>query len=127
MPFKRHEIAHRLYNLDGRDSLNSLPAEPAVYGVFAVIDDQPVNCRHIGHCGDLRASVRDQFERAVDPGLRTFMQGPWRKMVEYLPMDDADAAECAAAAGEWAVRVRPGCAADGEYAPSGDGTESNDR
>ena len=41
-------IYHKDYNLDKKDNLEEVPESPAVFGIFAIIHEKPVNCRYIG-------------------------------------------------------------------------------
>lgn len=117
MEQQRTEIFHRAYNLDAKDNLTSLAARPAAYGIFAIIDGEPVHCRFAGHTRNLQGAIRRHFEQEADAGLRTFMQGPWMKMLVYelLPADAPDA-DLAAASAEWTRQYAPSCDAEGEYA-----------
>jgi hypothetical protein len=112
----RTEIYSQKYNLQSKDNLDSLPAKPAVYGIFAIIDGQPVHCRHTGYATDLQAAVRNHFDADLNPGLRTFMQGPWLKMLLYTLPDSAGTDEqLRVKAAEWERQFVPLCDADGEY------------
>ena len=112
----RTEIYSQKYNLNCKDNLDSLPPKPAVYGIFAIIDGQPVHCRHTGYANNLQAAVRNHFDDDPNPGLRNFMQGAWLKMLLYTLNDDAAGNEgLRVAAAEWERQFVPACAADGEY------------
>jgi hypothetical protein len=110
------EINHAKYNLEAKDNLRSLPTQPAVYGIFAVIDGQPVHCRCVMHCQDLQESVRWHFEEEPHTGLRAFMQGPWIKLLVYelKPVGTTEEA-LAAEVVKWANRYEPYCDERGEY------------
>lgn len=117
MEQQRTEIYHRSYNLDGKDNLTSLPARPAVYGIFAIVDGEPVHCRAVGHARNLQAAIRQHFDGEADAGVRTFMRGPWIKMLVYEPFPaEAADADLAAASADWARQYSPSCDEEGEYA-----------
>lgn len=110
---QRTEIYHSEYNIGQKDNLDLLPRDAATYALFAVIDDQPVNCRYVGCAEDLRAAVRRHFEQESDPGLRTFMQGPWIKLLLYQTAEQRTGE--AAKVGDWKLRYQPFCDPLGEY------------
>lgn len=109
------EIYHRAYNLDAKDNLDLLPYGPAVYAIFALINGRPVNCRHVGHCWNLREAMRGHFERETDAGLRTFMQGPWIKLLLFEQMPSDDEGTLQRRAQEWVRLYQPYCDQRGEY------------
>jgi hypothetical protein len=41
----RQEIWHRDHNLRKKHNLDELPGEPAVFAVFAIVNDEPANSR----------------------------------------------------------------------------------
>ena len=110
------DIYSQKYNLHSKDNLDLLPARPAVYGIFAIIDGQPVHCRHTGYAPSLQAAMRNHFDADPNPGLRTFMQGPWLKMLLYTLNDtDGTDEQLRLTAAEWEQQFVPICDADGEY------------
>jgi hypothetical protein len=113
------EIYHPRFNLDGKDNLSTLPTQPAVYGLFAIVDGQPVHARRVGWCRNLQATVRAHFEAEPDGGLATFTQGPWIKLLQYDIHPDTTADETLRAGAEsWSRQHTPQCQPDGEYAPA---------
>ena len=112
---KRLQIWHRDYNLDHRDNISEIPAGKAVFGIFALIGDEQSNCRFIGQTDDLRQRIGQLFEEGDDKGLKTFMQGPWFKVLEYQLFEAESPDQMPEVAEEWTRRYRPGIEADGEY------------
>jgi hypothetical protein len=118
MQTSRIEIFHSKYNLEMKDNLKSLPSSGAVYGLFAIIDDEPVHCRFAGSTDNLQVAVQRHFEDEDATGLRAFMQGPWIKLLVYEPLSTPAAGpEASAALDEWIGKFQPSCEPDGEYAP----------
>lgn len=109
------EVWHGKYNLEGKDNLNELPEGRAVFGVFAIVNEQPLNCRHIGIAGDLRQSVKELFEVPPEKGMKEFMQGPWIKMVVYERLSDQPNGEEDNVTREWVERYQPKVDDEGEY------------
>lgn len=106
-------VYHKEYNLDKKDNLDTLPKEPAVYGLFAIIHEKPVNCRFIGETEDLQQAIRDQFEKPEGEGMTKYMQGPWIKMLRYENIADAD--ERKKKVDEWTKEHNPKIDEKGEY------------
>ena len=116
MDAQRTEIYHPRYNLSGKDNLRSLPAKPAVYALFAIIDGEPVHCRHVGYSQDMQAAIRSHFEQDPDSGLRTFMQGAWIKMVLHeVAEQECSEQELKTKAENWKRQYDPFCDPSGEY------------
>lgn len=110
-----HEIWHPAYNPGGKDNLAEIPAEKAVFGVFAVVDEKPVNCRVVGETENLQAHVRQLFENAPGEGLKKFMQGPWIHLLQYELMPGSSAGERQAQADRWTQTHQPRVDEEGEY------------
>ena len=112
----RTEIYHPKYNLSGKDNLRLLPAKPAVYALFAIIEGEPVHCRYVGYSRDLQAAIRSHFEQDPDPGLRGFMQGPWIKMLLHeVTGPECSEEELKTKAEDWERQYAPFCDPAGEY------------
>lgn len=109
------EIWHKRFNLDGKDNLAQLPSLKAVYAVFGIVDKDPVNCRFVGEAEHLGNALRYLFENADDNGLKTFLQGPWIKVLKYWPMPDSTREEREQAVMEWKAKYVPGVDENGEY------------
>jgi hypothetical protein len=109
------EILHGSYHIDGKDNLSLIPAEKAVFGVFAVVDDQPVNCRYVAQAVNLRETVRALAEQPPGTGMQKFMQGPWVKMLRYCLLPDATEAERQRVAADWSQQYAPSIDDEGEY------------
>ena len=108
-------IWHQDFNLYKKDNLAELPEEEAVFGIFAVVDDEPVNCRYVSETENLRRTVKDLFENPPGGGMKAFMQGPWVQFLQFVAMPDTSQEERLALATEWIKQYRPGVGADGEY------------
>jgi hypothetical protein len=109
------EIWHREYNLDKKDNLLHLPQEKAVFGVFAIINEQPANCRYIGETDNLQFTIRQLFEEPEGPGLKKFFQGPWIKILQYDLVPDASKDERDKLVKEWTESCQPKIDEEGEY------------
>jgi hypothetical protein len=103
------------YNLDKKDNLAELPAQNAIFGVFAIVAGEPVNCRYIAETTNLQASVRNLFEEPGSAGMKKFMQGPWIRMLFYELLPDADLEERQKAVETWTRQYTPGIDENGEY------------
>lgn len=103
------------YNLGQKDNLAAIPDQEAVFGIFGIVGEEPVNCRYVGEGDNVQASVRALFGQTEVPGLRKFMQGPWVKMLQCRLMPGSSKEERQQLAQEWALRYKPGIDADGEY------------
>ena len=110
-------IYHRDYNEDKKDNINTFPTDPAVFGIFAIMHDKPMNCRYIGETDNLRLGVKELFEKAgeVSPGLAQFMQGEWIKMLVYEPMPGVSREDRQKKVEEWIKKYNPKCNDKGEY------------
>jgi len=106
-------VYHKDYNLDKKDNLADIPAEAAVFGIFAIIHEKPVNCRYIGETENLQQAVRDLFEKPEGEGMTKYMQGPWIKMMLYEKMADAEARKKAVE--DWTKEHKPKIDDQGEY------------
>jgi hypothetical protein len=111
----RCEIWYSEYNFEKRENLKDIPAESAVFGIFAMVDNEPANCRYVGTGTDLRATVRSLFENADAEGLRKFMQGPWKKILQYQLISPSFSDEPELIMKEWRVRFKPNINDEGEY------------
>jgi len=109
------EIFHRDYNLDKRHNLDVVPAERAVYGIFAIIHDKPVHCRFVGETDNLHDSIQKHFETEPNESLRKFMQGPWIQMLVYHPLPESSHEQRLKLMEEWTKIHNPNCDERGEY------------
>ena len=114
-PIVRLEIRHGDYNLDQLDNLGELPEEPAVFGIFAIINDQPVNCRYVGETENLRGVITSLFESPPGEGLRQFMQGPWIKMLLYEKAVGLTNPERQSVVSQWARTHKPAVDREGNH------------
>jgi len=112
---ERMVVSHRNYNLAKLDSLHELPVGPAIYGLFAIVDEEPVNCRYIGESQNLQEAIKDLFEGSHGEGLQKFMQGPWIKMVQFNLMPGSTKQEREDAKKIWMQRYAPKIDEKGEY------------
>jgi hypothetical protein len=110
----RTEIWHKNYNLDKKDTLNELPAGSAVFGVFGIVNEEPVNCRYVSATDNLQEAVRQLFE-TPDNGLKKFMQGPWIKMLQYELIESVSAQQTASVVDAFVRKFKPKIDEDGEY------------
>jgi len=115
IPTAQTEIWHKDYNLDKKDNLSQLPHEAAVFGVFAIVHDQPVNCRYIGSTDDLQSAIKALFEEPPGPGLKKFMQGPWIQLLSFELMPGATVEERQKVREEWTRKYQPAIDEDGGY------------
>ncbi len=113
--FSGERIWHREYNLAAKHNLPELPPEAAVFGVFAVMNGEPVHCRYIGPAANLREAVTALYESPESEGLRQFMQGPWIKIVQYHLLPGSSEEERAQLAREWSEVYNPMVDISGDY------------
>ncbi len=106
---------HKDYNLDKKDNLDSIPESAAVFGIFAIIHEKPVNCRFVGEAGNLRVKIKELYENPGDEGFGLFMQGPWIQMLEYQLLADSSEEDREKAVAEWQKEHDPKCDEKGEY------------
>jgi len=111
----RLEIWHRDFNLSQKDNLDELPDRHAVFGIFGIVNDEPVNCRYVGETDNLRQSVKQLFQNPEGQGMKKFMQGPWIQMLSYQLFDDTSVEGRMAIATRWKQQYRPDIDDDGEY------------
>ena len=109
------EIWHRDYNLDKRHNLDTLPAGKAIFGIFAIVNEAPVNCRYIGETENLRETIKALFEKPEGDGMKKFMQGPWIQMLQYEPMPASSKEERQKTVEEWVSKYEPKIDEEGEY------------
>lgn len=110
------EVFHRNYNLDKKHNLEEIPEGKAVFGIFAIVNEEPLNCRYIAATDNLRQTVQELFENPPGEGLKKFMQGAWIQMLVYEPLAaDTPAAETNALLESWREKHRPNIDNEGEY------------
>lgn len=109
------ELWHSDYNLNKKHNLQLLPNIPAVFGVFAQVDDHPVNCRYAGVTDRLQMAIADLFEEPPGDALKKFMQGPWIKCLLYEPLTDYSSATGDEALKRWILLYQPGIDHAGDY------------
>lgn len=109
------EVFHKDYNLDKKDNLNELPKAKAVFGIFAIVNEEPINCRYIGETENLQESVRNLFENPPSEGLKKFMQGPWIQMLAYESMEGSSKEDRQKIVEEWNQQHNPKIDEEGEY------------
>lgn len=113
--FVKLEVFHKDYNLDKKDNLSELPESKAVFGVFAIVNEEPINCRYISETDNLLKSVKDLFENPPSEGLKKFMQGPWIQMLVYELIHDSTKEEREQIVEEWNKKYDPKIDEEGEY------------
>lgn len=109
------KIFHPAYNLDKADNLAEIPAVKAVFGIFAIVNDEPANCRYAGETEDLGRTVKELFENPPGEGLRKFMQGSWIQMLVYELVPDSLWEERQKTLEEWVKKYNPQVDDEGEY------------
>lgn len=111
----KFEVWHKDYNLDKKDNLIEVPTEKAIFGIFGIVNEEPINCRYIGESENLREAVKDVFENPQSEGMKKFMQGPWIQMLVYELMPDSTKEDREKAVEEWKQKHDPKIDGDGEY------------
>lgn len=111
----KKEIWHKDFNLSRKDNLMELPHEAAVFGIFSIVNEEPMNCRYIGETEDLQASIRELFENPPSEGLKKFMQGAWIQMLLYEVTSDFSKTDKETLKNEWIKKYQPKIDDDGEY------------
>lgn len=111
----KQEIWHKDYNLDEKDNLHQLPTEKAVFGIFGIVNEEPINCRFVAETENLRDAVKDVFENPQSEGMKKFMQGPWIQMLVYELMPNNSKKDREAAVEEWTQKYEPNIDEKGEY------------
>ncbi len=109
------EVFHKAYNLDKKDNLTELPTEKAIFGIFAIVNEEPINCRYIGETENLQQSIRDLFENPQSEGMKKFMQGPWIQMLVYELLPDSGSEDRKKLVEEWTQKHEPKIDEEGEY------------
>jgi hypothetical protein len=113
--YLRLELWHKAYNLDKKDNLHDLPSQKAVFGIFAIVDDQPSNCRYVGQTEDLQQAVKTLFEKPEGTAMKNFMQGPWIQMIQYTLMPDSYLEERQEVVRDWERQFEPKIGEEGDY------------
>ena len=108
-------VCHKDYNLDKKENLDEIPEQPAVFGLFAIIDDAPISPRYISSTDNLRKAVREVFENPNSTGLKKFMQGSWIKMLCYNLLLDSTEETRKAKEKEWIKKYEPQVTDNGDY------------
>jgi hypothetical protein len=111
----KFEVWHKDYNLDKKDNLSEVPIEKAVFGIFGIVNEEPINCRYVGETDNLREAIKDVFENPPGEGMKKFMQGPWIQMLVYELMPDAAKEDRVKAVEEWKQKYDPKIDDEGEY------------
>lgn len=111
----RQEIYHRDYNLDKKDNLEGLPELKAVFAIFAIVDEKPVNCRYISETENLQKEIKNIFENPLSEAMKKFIQGPWIKMLQYEIINGSSIEERQKVVSEWTLEHEPKISEEGEY------------
>lgn len=99
-------------NLDGKDNLDTLPGEPAVYAICGRVNEKPANPRYIGTSENLRQAVSAHFDGsqpAVSDCFREFMLSIKIKELVFQLMPGSSEGERAAAKEKWEKQYKPEC------------------
>ena len=108
-------VWHPSFNLDKKDNIKELPDQTAVFGLFGIVDDQPINCRYVGESENLQEGIKNLFETPDSEGLKAFMQGPWVKMLLYHVIPNSDSQQRQELTEEWEKKYEPKLDENGEY------------
>jgi hypothetical protein len=109
------EVWHKDYNLDKKDNLSEVPTEKAVFGIFGIVNEEPINCRYVAEAENLRDAVKDVFENPQGEGMKKFMQGPWIQMLVYELMPGSAKEDREKVVEEWKQKHDPKIDEEGEY------------
>ena len=109
------EIWHKDFNLEKKDNLMDLSTENAVFGIFGIVNEEPINCRYINETSNLREAVIQIFENPDNEGMKKFMQGPWIQMLVYEIMPESTVDERKKIVEEWKKQYNPKINEEGEY------------
>lgn len=115
IPILKKEIWHPDFNLDKKTNLSEIPTKKAVFGIFAIVNEQPINCRWVQETENLQAAIKEVFETPVNPGLKNFMQGPWVKMLQYQLMPNSTEESRLHRCQDWNLTYNPDINEEGEY------------
>jgi hypothetical protein len=108
-------IWHKDYNPDKKNNLDDVPGGKAVFGIFGIVNEEPVNCRFVGETENLHKSIKGLFENPEGEGLKKFMQGPWIQILQYEIMEGSSQEERKKAVEAWTEKYKPGIDNEGEY------------
>ena len=109
------EIWHKDYNLDGKDNISEIPTDKAVFAIFGIVNEEPINCRYVGETENLRETVKGIFENPNGEGMKKFMQGPWIQMLVFEKLPDSSKQEREKAVEDWSQKHKPNIDEEGEY------------
>jgi hypothetical protein len=113
---EKKEIYYRDFNLDKKHNVNEIPEKKAVYGIFGIVNGEPINCRHVGQADNLRSRVEEIFKNPPSAGLKKFMQGPWIQMLVYEEIDrELTPEETQNLVDDWSKKYTPKIDDEGEY------------
>lgn len=109
------EIYHEKFNLDKRDNLSDLPAVAAIFGIFAIVNEEPANCRYVDVTDNLQQAVRDLYESPPGNGMLHFMHGAWIPMLVYELRPGVGREEMEREKAVWIKQYSPKIDEEGEY------------
>ena len=109
------EAWHRDYNLAHKHTLDTIPQEPAVFALFGIVDNEPVNCRYVASTQNMQAAITQLFENPHTTGMKMFMQGPWIKLLQYQTFPGTPSGEMQRIVDEWIQQFKPSIDEEGEY------------
>ncbi|MBC9934521.1 hypothetical protein [Chitinophaga qingshengii] len=97
-------------NMDGRDNLDTIPQEPAVYAICGRVNGAPANPRFVGAAMNLQEAVRAHFSAyEQDTCLRTFMQSIKLKDLVFEIIDTPSPQLLEDKGAAWIERLKPAC------------------
>jgi hypothetical protein len=110
------EIYHKDFNLEKKHNLDQLPEKRAIFGVFGIVNNDPLNCRYLSETANLRKSIIELYENPPSKGLKSFMQGAWIQMLVFELVDDNQTTEhVSVLVNEWIKNYDPKIDDEGEY------------
>jgi len=103
-------LHERNNNFEGKDNLDKLPEEPAIYAICARINGESVNCRYVGEASNLRQSIKKHFtEFESHPCLAEFMQSIKIKSLRYSLVLDTNRQDILKIKKVWEENYKPEC------------------
>ena len=116
LTLEKMEIFHKDFNLDKKHNLDQIPEGKGVFGIFGIVNSEPINCRFIAQTTNLRKSVQDLYENPPSEGLKKFMCGPWIQMLVFETFDkNKTEQQVQTSVDEWIKKYEPKIDDEGEY------------
>lgn len=109
------EIYHRSFHIDEKHNIDILPEQPAVFGIFAIVNETPVHPRVVGSTLNLRLEIKKMYEDPPNQGMKHFMQGSFIQMLCYQTLEGISDNERLEKEARWKEYYNPGVTDEGEY------------